>query len=439
LNQFKVAIIGAGPAGYFTAQAFQNAQTESMSFSIDLFERLPTPWGLVRSGVAPDHQKIKSVSKVFEKIAKAQNFRFFGNVEVGKDISLKELQDKYDVVVLATGTSIGKKLRIPGENIKNSFTAAEFVSWYNSHPDFSSLDIDLSCDTAVIIGAGNVAIDIARILIKDPNELKATDIAEYALTKLANSKIKKVIILARRGPTHAAFTSIELRELLKLGNVQFQIDYSLIEDSFSLISNNEITDKEVIANIRLMKQLLDTPVIDANKTLEIRFNSSPIEIVGANSVEQVRYVKNNFQNLELDDRTEKFSIKTGIIISAIGYEPAKLDGVSISNGKVNNIAGHIEQNLYTTGWAKRGSSGVIGTNKSDSLDVVNLIISKLSKPKRTEDATKLFKKIEFIVDQTGWEKINAVEMVAGQTINKPRVKIFERADFLKICSNLSKQ
>jgi ferredoxin--NADP+ reductase len=230
-----------------------------------------------------------------------------------------------------------------------------------------------------------------------------------------------------------------LRELLKLGNVQFQIDYSLIEDSFSLISNNEITDKEVIANIRLMKQLLDTPVIDANKTLEIRFNSSPIEIVGANSVEQVRYVKNNFQNLELDDRTQKFSIKTGIIISAIGYEPAKLDGVSISNGKVNNIAGHIEQNLYTTGWAKRGSSGVIGTNKSDSLDVVNLIISKLSKPKRTEDATKLFKKIEFIVDQTGWEKINAVEMVAGQTINKPRVKIFERADFLKICSNLSKQ
>ena len=288
MNQFKVAIIGAGPAGYFTAQAFQNAQTESMSFSIDLFERLPTPWGLVRSGVAPDHQKIKTVSKVFEKIAKIQNFRFFGNVEVGKDISLKELRDNYDVVILATGAPIGKKLGIPGENLKNSYSAAEFVSWYNSHPDITNFDVDLSCDTAVIVGAGNVAIDIARILIKDPSELKVTDIAEHALTKLTNSNIQKVVILARRGPEQAAFTAIELREFLKLGNVQVQIDYSLIENSLSRIANNELTDKEVIANIKIMKQFMDAPVFNANKTLEIRFFSSPSEIVGDEWVEQIK-------------------------------------------------------------------------------------------------------------------------------------------------------
>lgn len=433
-----MAIVGSGPAGYFTAQAFQNAQTDLMSFSIDMFERLPTPWGLVRSGVAPDHQKIKTVSKVFEKIAKTQNFRFFGNVEIGKDISLKELKDKYDVVILSTGASNGKKLGIPGENLKNSYTSAEFVSWYNSHPDFTNIDIDLSCDTAVLVGAGNVAIDIARILIKDPKEYKETDIADYALTKLTNSNIKKVIILARRGPEQASFTAIELREFLKFENIKVEIDYSLIENSLSRIANNEVTDKDIIANIKLMKQLLDKTVIDANKSLEIRFFCSPTEISGYDSVEQVKYVKKQCQKLEFNDTNKELAIKTGIIISAIGYEPDRLEGVSISKGKIDNIAGHIEQNLYTTGWAKRGSTGVIGTNKSDSLDVVNLIIAKLSKPKNTEDVTKLFKKIEYVIDQTGWEKINSAEIFAGQISNKPRVKIYDREVLIKIGSWLSK-
>lgn len=360
-------------------------------------------------------------------------------MEVGKDISLKELRDNYDVVILATGAPIGKKLGIPGENLKNSYSAAEFVSWYNSHPDITNFDVDLSCDTAVIVGAGNVAIDIARILIKDPSELKVTDIAEHALTKLTNSNIQKVVILARRGPEQAAFTAIELREFLKLGNVQVQIDYSLIENSLSRIANNELTDKEVIANIKIMKQFMDAPVFNANKTLEIRFFSSPTEIVGDEWVAQIKYEKKHRQKPELNDMDKELAIKTGIIISAIGYEPAKLDGVSILNGKINNIAGHIEQNLYTTGWAKRGSTGVIGTNKSDSLDVVNLIIPKLSKPKNTEDVTKLIKNNEYIVDQMGWEKIDSVETFAGQISNKPRVKIFNREDLIKIGSRHNKQ
>ena len=197
---YKIAIVGAGPAGYFTAQAFQKAQNEETSFSIDIIERLPTPWGLVRSGVAPDHPKIKTVSKVFEKIAKEPNFRLFANVEVGKDVSLKDLRDQYDAVVLATGASKGRKLGIPGEDLTNSLSAADFVPWYNSHPDYVNTEVDLSSDTAVVIGAGNVAMDVARILAIDPTELDPTDIADHALNKLKQSNIRTVIICGRRGP-----------------------------------------------------------------------------------------------------------------------------------------------------------------------------------------------------------------------------------------------
>ena len=190
LPTFKIAIVGAGPAGYFTAQAFQNAQDEDLTFAIDMIERLPTPWGLVRSGVAPDHPKIKTVSKVFEKIAKEGKFRLFANVELGKDISLKDLREQYDAVVLSTGSSVGRKLNIPGEDLPNSLSAAEFVPWYNAHPDYVNTEVDLSCDTAVVIGAGNVAMDVARMLAITPGELEGTDVAGHALEKFRESKIR---------------------------------------------------------------------------------------------------------------------------------------------------------------------------------------------------------------------------------------------------------
>ena len=200
VKNYKVAIVGAGPAGYFAAQAFQKAQSNDLLFAIDMIERLPTPWGLVRSGVAPDHQKIKTVSKVFEKIANESNFRLFANVELGKDVSLKDLKYQYDVVVLATGASKGRKLGIPGEDLKNSLSAADFVPWYNSHPDFVDVEVDLASDIAVVIGAGNVAIDVARILAIDPSELYPTDVAGHALAKLKQSNIRTVIICGRRDP-----------------------------------------------------------------------------------------------------------------------------------------------------------------------------------------------------------------------------------------------
>ena len=257
VKNYKVAIVGAGPAGYFTAQALQKSQSSDLSFAIDMIERLQTPWGLVRSGVAPDHPKIKTVSKVFEKIAKEPNFRLFANVELGKDVSLKDLRDQYDVVVLATGASRGRKLGIPGEELTNSISAAEFVPWYNAHPDFVDVDVDLSSDTAVVIGAGNVAMDVARILAIDPTELDPTDVAAHALIKLKQSNIRTVIICGRRGPEHAAFTTPELRDLPKLENTDVFIDPKQIEEAIKHIEEMEEVEKDLKNNIEAMKNIAE--------------------------------------------------------------------------------------------------------------------------------------------------------------------------------------
>ena len=249
MRKFKIVIVGAGPAGYFTAQALQNAQNEEFSFAIDMIERLPTPWGLVRSGVAPDHPKIKTVSKVFEKIAKEPNFRLFANVELGKDVSLKDLREQYDAVVLSTGASKGRRLSIPGEDLANSLSAADFVPWYNAHPDYVDTEVDLSSNTAVVIGAGNVAMDVARILAIDPKELDPTDVGEQALVKLKQSNIRTVIICGRRGPEHAAFTAPELRDLPKLENTDVYIDEKQVKEATERANIGGEIEKDLIHNL----------------------------------------------------------------------------------------------------------------------------------------------------------------------------------------------
>jgi ferredoxin--NADP+ reductase len=235
MPQYKVAIVGAGPAGYFAAQALQNLQSEDLQFSIDMIERLPTPWGLVRSGVAPDHPKIKSVSKVFEKVANEPNFRLFGNVELGSDLTIEQLKERYDAIVIATGSALGKKLGIPGEDLLGSMSAATFVPWYNAHPDFKDESIDLSCDTAVVIGAGNVAMDVARMLALEPSELDPTDTADHAIDLFKKSAVRTVVISARRGAEDAAFTSPELRELPKLEHTNVEIAKKDIEDALARV------------------------------------------------------------------------------------------------------------------------------------------------------------------------------------------------------------
>ena len=422
MPNYKIAIVGAGPAGYFTAQAFQKAQNEELTFSIDMIERLPTPWGLVRSGVAPDHPKIKTVSKVFEKIAKEDGFRLFANVELGKDVLLKDLREAYDAVVLATGSTTGRKLGIKGEDLPNCLSAADFVPWYNAHPDFTDVKVDLDTDTAVVIGAGNVAMDVARMLAIDPAELDPTDTAEHALAVFKSSKIRKVIICGRRGPEHAAFTAPELRDLPKLEHTDVYIDQTQINEANLRVEQMGEVEKDLKNNLEAMRLIAEHSKKGVERKLEIKFLAAPIEIKGSNKVEEIIFAINEVKNGKVSATDKTFSIKAGLVVTAIGYDCVEYPGVKIENGRIANIAGHVEHNIYVTGWAKRGPVGVIGTNKSDSADVVDLIIDSLKEPKNAAGIEGLLKSGHQIIDQVGWEKINASEVISGELAGKPRIK-----------------
>ena len=416
---FKVAIVGAGPAGYFAAQALQNAQSDDKTFAIDMIERLPTPWGLVRSGVAPDHPKIKTVSKVFEKIATAGNFRLFGNVELGIDVQLGELQAKYDAVIIATGTSLGRKLGIPGEELQGYLSAADFVPWYNAHPDYTKVDVPLDADTAIVIGAGNVAMDVARMLALDPTELDPTDTANYAITALKKSNIRKVYICARRGAEHAAFTSPELRDLPKLEHTNVIISKSDIDAA--IVAAGDAPEKDVKSNLDAMLAIAEHEKTSHARTMEFLFHHVPTEIKGSGQVQEVEFKTPAGQKV----------IKCGLVISAIGYEAQPLSGISYEKGKVLNTDGRVKDNLYVVGWAKRGPSGVIGTNKSDAAGVIELLISTLTTPKNAGDINDLIGAHK-VITQTHWEAINAAEVASGEPLGKPRVKVADKDELLRL-------
>ena len=428
---FRIAIVGAGPAGYFAAQALQNQASEDLIFAIDMIERLPTPWGLVRSGVAPDHPKIKTVSKVFEKVATAGNFRLFGNVELGTDVTTADLMDKYDAVVIATGSSLGRKLGIPGEERFGSLSAADFVPWYNGHPDFKDLVVPIDCDTAVVVGAGNVAMDVARMLALDPHELDETDTADHALDVLRKSAIRRVILCARRGPEHAAFTAPELRELPKLEHTNVIMEKEEIQAALTRVGDTP--EKEVRSNLSAMELITQAEPTSKARTLEFRFFLAPREIHGADRVEEILLDINKIVDGKVVPTGETTSIKCGLVISAIGYEAASIEGIPYAKGKVANEEGRVAgTNVYTVGWAKRGPSGVIGTNKSDASEVVKLLIADLpSQPKNRGDLTDLLADHR-IVTQERWEKINAAEISKGEPLGKPRVKAVDRPELLHL-------
>jgi ferredoxin--NADP+ reductase len=416
---FKVAIVGAGPAGYFAAQALHNQQNENRTFAIDMIERLPTPWGLVRSGVAPDHPKIKTVSKTFEKIAADPNFRLFANVEIGSEISVAQLKEKYDAVVIATGSALGKKLGIPGEDLPGSLSAADFVPWYNAHPDYVDVKVPLDCDTAVVIGAGNVAMDVARMLALEPSELDPTDTADHAIDAFKASAVRNVYISARRGPEHAAFTSPELRELPKLEHTNVVINKEDIDAA--LVRAGAEPEKDVKSNLDAMLLIAQSQKSEHERTMHFLFQHTPKQILGTDRVEGVVY------STPHGDVT----IKCGLVITAIGYQAAGIEGVPYENGKVVNTNGRVNENLYVVGWAKRGPSGVIGTNKSDAAAVVELMISDLKTPKANGDISQLLTH-QVVVDQSAWQKINEAEVAAGEPKGKPRVKSVKREELLKL-------
>ena len=420
MSTYKVAIVGAGPAGYFAAQALQNLQTDDLQFSIDMIERLPTPWGLVRSGVAPDHPKIKTVSKVFEKVATAGNFRLFAGVELGTDISIEQLKEMYDAVVIATGSALGKKLGIPGEDLPGSLSAAEFVPWYNAHPDFHDIDISLDCDTAVVIGAGNVAMDVARMLALEPSELDPTDTADHAISAFKKSSIRKVVISARRGPEYAAFTSPELRELPKLEYTNVLMNQAEIAAAIERAGDDP--EKDVRSNLDAMLLISEKEATHHDRTMKFQFLATPIEIKGAGKVEEVVFTTS---------AGEEKVIKCGLVITAIGYEADPLAGITYEKGKVLNVDGRVSENLYVVGWAKRGPSGVIGTNKSDAADVMNLLVADLKEPKPETELTSLITTNK-VISQSHWQSINAAEIAAGEPHGKPRIKAVSREELLRL-------
>lgn len=428
---FRIAIVGAGPAGYFAAQALQSLATEEKSLAIDMIERLPTPWGLVRSGVAPDHPKIKTVSKVFEKVANDESFRLFANVELGTDVATSDLIDRYDAVVIATGSSLGKKLGIPGEELFGSISAADFVPWYNGHPDYKDLVVPVDCETAVVIGAGNVAMDVARMLALEPSELDETDTADHALEVLRKSSIRKVILCARRGPEHAAFTAPELRELPKLEHTNVIMDAGEIQAALARVGDQ--AEKDVRSNLSAMELITQTDNSNRERTMEFNFFLAPLEIRGTDRVEEIILGINKIEEGKIVSTGETTTIKCGLVISAIGYEAASIHGVPYVKGKVENVDGRVVgTNVYAVGWAKRGPSGVIGTNKSDASEVVKLLISDLpEQPKDKGDISDLLKDHR-VVTQQHWEKINAAEVARGEPLGKPRVKAVERPELLHL-------
>ena len=434
VTRYKIAIVGAGPAGYFTAQALQNAQSDDLSFSIDMFERLPTMWGLVRSGVAPDHPKIKTVAKVFEKVASDPDFRLFGNVEVGTDLDIEELCPRYDAVVMCTGSSIGKTLGIPGEDLPGSLSAADFVPWYNGHPDYVNVNVPLDGDTAVIIGAGNVAMDCARMLGIDPSELDSTDTADHALAALHASGIRKVYIAGRRGPEHAAFTAPELRELPKLEHTDVIIENSAVQEANERAQAAGEIDKQLASNLEAWRLIAEKPLEGHDRVMEFRFLSAPKEIKGTDRVEEVIFGINEIKGGKVVDTGETYSIKTNLVITAIGYHALPIKGISYRDGKVENDEGRVlGTNIYTVGWAKRGPSGVIGTNKSDASDVVKLLIEDLDpEPKNGGDISVVIPQAIKVIDQAGWTKINAAEVAAGEALGKPRVKEVDIAKLISL-------
>ncbi len=429
---YRVAIVGAGPAGYFTAQALNNSSDDKRNFLIDMFDRLPTPWGLVRSGVAPDHPKIRSVTKVFEKLAAEPNYRFFGNVELGRDIHIADLEKLYDVVVLATGTSLGKKLGIPGEDLAGVMSAADFVPWYNGHPDYVDVNPSLTGKYAIVIGAGNVAMDCGRMLALVPHELSSTDIADHALEVFQKSAIRDVTIIGRRGPEHAAFTSPELRELPKLQETDVYINPAQIDDAIARVGSRIEIEKDLRSNLEAMREIAKSEHRGNERKLSLAFLLTPLEVLGNGRVERVKFAVNKVVDDNVVGTDETIELPCDVLITAIGYAGIEIPGVANERGRIANENGKVRGGVYVVGWAKRGPSGVIGTNKSDSSEVVKRIIAELSPiPKGTGEILEHLDD-EKIVSHSGWSAINATEIAAGEAAGRPRRKVVSWSELLSL-------
>lgn len=437
----RVAIIGAGPSGFYAAGAL--LQQKAVTVLVDMFDRLPTPHGLVRYGVAPDHQKIKAVVKVYDRTAADPRFRFFGNVKLGKDITHTDLRRHYDQIVYAVGAQADRKLNIPGEDLTGSLSATEFVAWYNGHPDFADLAPDLRCETAVVVGVGNVAMDVARILAKSVDELRDTDMTDAALATLATSQIKDIYVLSRRGPAQVKFTPPEIKEFGELTMADVVVNEAdLILDPLS--AAEAAADTEAQRNLEYLHEYAARPLTGKPRRVHFRFLTSPVELLGeAGRVSAVRIEKNE---LRTDDKgylnahgTGVFeTIPAGLVLRSVGYKGIPLADVPYDkrSGIIPNEQGRVKDpergqvlvGEYVVGWAKRGPSGVIGTNKPDAAETVEKMLADLPilPPAPQPDLAAIDALLEErqiqVVTIDGWRLLDRLEIENGQAQGKPRVK-----------------
>ena len=448
----RVAVVGAGPAGAFAADRLLRRRGD---VEIDLFERLPTPWGLLRSGVAPDHQEIKRLDETFDRETLGRGCRFFGNVEVGVDISHAELMQHYTAVIYATGAQTDKSLGIPGEDLPGSWAATEFVAWYNGHPDYRSLEFDLSAKRAVVIGNGNVAADVTRVLMLSADALGRTDVADHALEALRESNIEEVVVLGRRGPAQAAFTSSELRDLGQLDGVDLRVAPEDAElDAVSerwLVEDGTFTARK---NVELLREFAAGPSKpDARRRIVLRFLRSPVEIRGDGRVEAIDVGRNeitvsddgSLRPRAVDDSVE--TIECGLVLRSVGYRAVPLPDVPFDErsyvlpndrGRVHAPDGEPVPGVYAVGWIKRGPTGILGTNKRDAEetvacladDLASGVISPRELPPREGIERLLAERKPDLVTADGWRAIDARELESGDSAGRPRVKLTSRDDLL---------
>ena len=434
----RIAVIGAGPAGFYACEKLLAADLE-----VDLLDALPTPFGLVRSGVAPDHPNIKAVTRVYEKTAAKPGFRFFGGVALGEHVSRSELLERYHAVVYAIGTSDDNRLGIAGEDRPGSYPATRFVAWYNGHPDACDEEFELSAQRAVVIGNGNVAIDVARMLVLDPDELAQTDTADHAIGPLAGTGVQEVILLGRRGPEHAAFTNPELRELGEMTGVDVQVDPAELE---GVEEPEEPTKRR---NVEILRGYAERPPGSAGRRITIKFLRSPLEILGEGDdgpVTGIRVSRNRLEEGRAVPTGEEEVIACGLVFRSIGYTGRPIDDVPFdpARGLIRNEGGRVcdEQGVphrgeYAVGWIKRGPSGVIGTNKKDAVDTVAKIVADAEagvldgeRPDADELATWLAACAPDAVTWEGWQAIDEHERAAGEPHGRPRIKLVRLADLV---------
>jgi ferredoxin--NADP+ reductase len=446
-NPLRVAIVGSGPAGFYAAEHL--LRLEELAVEVDVFDRLPTPFGLVRAGVAPDHPKIKSVIRVYEKTAGREGFRFFGNVEIGRDVNAKELAERYHAVVYAYGAATDRHLGIPGEDLPGSHAATEFVAWYNAHPDFAAAEFDLSCKRAVVIGNGNVATDVARMLALTREELETTDTADHAIHPLADCGVREILVLGRRGPAQAAFTNPELRELGEMKDADVDVDPAEVEldDLSRAYLESDEADITTRKNVEIFTEFSQREPKGKRKQIALRFLRSPVEIQGNGRVERLVVARNELYRddsgaIRARDTGERETIECGLVLRSIGYAGVGLEGVPFDERRavIPNDGGRViepetgEQVLghYAVGWIKRGPSGVIGTNKKDAQETIDKLIEdaesgRVPTPELAGEPAAivelLSERAPSFVSYQGWEAIDRVEQERGKPLGRPRVKL----------------